>query len=334
LFAMFVFTVFLIFRLQRQVSGIFAETSSIVGIAGLYQTLLAKGLIGPHGTASDSVLKCNGNIGTFDLTSTAYDNFSAQRMPVKQPNHKQGHFSVHPVSFILFWFYLVAVLVMILYYRFVSKPGTNNPFEDFMDSQSFGIRFFMTCIGLAIKLYWGTVEKHLRSIAPYVAMASEGGAIADRSVLIRTPSHPIVGLTYGSSWRQPLLGLVTISAVLSEVLVITLNTVPFSISTAYLAFELSVYISTGIIALMITTIPLILMWQIRVKRKAVGRAPECIAEVVAMLDDELRGNFGDLGELDGTQRDQIVRSWKCRYSLEGQSQPRNNCRRIVAYHSN
>lgn len=254
-------------------------------------------------------------------------------MPAKRPKHKQGHISVHPVSLTLFWFYLVGVLVIILYYRFVSKPGTNNSFEDFMNSQSFGIRFFMTCIGLAIKLYWATVEKHLRSIAPYVAMASEGGATADRSVLVRTPSHPIVGLFYGSSWRQPLLSLVTISALLSEVLVITLNTVPFSVSTAYLAFELSVYISTGIIALMVTTIPLILIWKIRIKRKMVGRAPECIAEVFAMLGDDLRGNFGNLRELDGTQRDQIVRSWKYRYLLEGQSQSKDDCRRIVAYHS-
>ena len=222
---------------------------------------------------------------------------------------------------------------MILYYRFVSKPGTNNHFEDFMNSQSFGIKFFMTCIGLAIKLYWGAVEKHLRSIAPYVSMASEGGATADRSVLIRTPSHPIVGLTYMSSWRQPLLGLVTISAVLSEVLVITLNTVPFSVSTAYLAFELSVYFSTAIIALMIATIPLILIWQIQIKRKAVCQAPECIAEVLAMLDDDLCGNFGDLRELDGTQRDQTVRNWKYKYVLEEQSQSRDSCKRIVAYHS-
>jgi hypothetical protein len=221
------------------------------------------------------------------------------------------------------------VLVMILYYRFVSKPGTNNPFEDFMNSQSFGIRLFMTCIGLSVKLYWGTADKHMRAIAPYVAMASEGGATANRSVLIRTSSHPIAGLFYASSWCEPLLGLVTMSAVLSEVLVITLNTVPFSVSTAYLAFELSVYISAGIIALMIITIPLILIWQIRVKRKSVGRAPECIAEVVAMLDDDLRSTFGDLRELDGTQRDQIVRGWKYRYSLEGQSQLRNDCRIIA-----
>jgi hypothetical protein len=222
---------------------------------------------------------------------------------------------MHPVSITLFWFYLVAVLVMILYYRFVSKPGTNNPFEDFLDSQSFGIRFFMICIGLAIKLYWGTVEKHLRSIAPYVAMASEGGATAARSVLIRTPSHPIVGLIYGSSRRQPLLGLVTISAVLSEVLVITLNTVPFSTSTAYLAFELSVYISTGIIALMITTIPLILIWQIRVKRKTVGKAPERIAEVVAMLDDDLRGTFGDLRETRLLEAGNADTHWKDKANL-------------------
>jgi hypothetical protein len=321
LFAMFVCTVVLMSGLRRQISGIFAEASSIVGVAGLYQILLGKGLIDSHGKTIRTEIKGNGTT----------PNISEKEIPVKQSKDKHSHISVHAASLTLFWFYLIAVLIMILYYRFIGKPGTNNPFEDFMNSQSFGIRFFMTCIGLSIQLYWGSVEKHLRSIAPYVAMASKGDATADNSVLIRTPSHPVVGLFYASSWHQPVLGLVTVCAVLSEVLVITLNTVPFSTSSAYLAFELSVYISTGIIGLMIITIPLVLVWQMRVKRTWVARAPECIAEVLAMLDDNLRSMFGDLRELEKTRRDEIVRNWKYRYSLAGQSQHTNYDRRIVAY---
>ncbi|KAF2440317.1 hypothetical protein P171DRAFT_489038 [Karstenula rhodostoma CBS 690.94] len=196
----------------------------------------------------------------------------------------------------------------------------------FIDSQSFGV-FFMTVVGMAIKLYWGEIEKHLRSTAPYIAMASDRGATADHSVLVRMPSHPVVGLAYGSSWRQPLLGFVTVNAALSEVLVITLNTVPFSTSTAYVAFELSVYISAGILALMIAAVPLVIVWGLRRRRKAVGNPPGCIAQVLALVDDELRSSFGDLKELDSTQRDRVVQSWKCRYSLVGRG---HGDRNIVA----
>ena len=335
LLAMFVFTLLLIFRLKRQSSGIAAEASSIVGIASLHSTLSSKGLVDLPAMSSEVLLKNNGNVGDLDATPTAYDNLSAQQMPVKKSKRKRGPAAMHPTSLLLFWLFLIAVLVMILYYRFVSKSGTNNHFEDFMNSQSFGIKFFMTCIGLAITMNWGTIEKHLRSITPYVSMASEaGGATADKSVLMRMPSHPVVGLTHSSSWRQPLLGLVTLSAVLSEMLVITLNTVPFSVSTAYLAFELSVYISTAILAFMIITVPLLLVRQIRVRRTALAQAPENIAEVLEMLDEDLCGNFGDLRDLDGTRRDQTVRSWKYRYALEGEGQHRDSDRKIVAYRCN
>ncbi|KAF2653749.1 hypothetical protein K491DRAFT_694487 [Lophiostoma macrostomum CBS 122681] len=316
LFAIFAFTVVLILKLRRQISGIFAEASSIVGVASLSHKLLKRGLINSYGAASHTAFKGHESPGSLDPSLASATNvFSEQRIPVKESKSKKGQISVHIASLTLFWLYLIAVLIMILYYRFVSKPGTNNRFEDFMDSQSFGVHLFMTCVGLCIKLYWGSIEKHLRSNAPYVEMASQGGATADNSVLIKTPSHLIIGLFYYSTWRQPFFGLVTLSAVLSEVLVITLTAVPFSTSTAYLTFELSVYISIGIIGVMIITILLVFIWQVRVKRKWRAGAPERIAEVLAMLDDDVRSRFGDLGELEGSQRSELVRSWGYRYVL-------------------
>lgn len=51
---------------------------------------------------------------------------------------------------------LTSLGVMILYYRFV---GTSSGFESLMDSQSVGVRFMTTTVGVIIKLYWTLLKK-------------------------------------------------------------------------------------------------------------------------------------------------------------------------------
>lgn len=51
---------------------------------------------------------------------------------------------------------LLGLLVLILYYRIV---GMASGFESFMDSQSIGVRFLMTSLGVLIKFYWVSLEK-------------------------------------------------------------------------------------------------------------------------------------------------------------------------------
>lgn len=246
LFATFAFTVVLILKLRGRVSGLFAEAASIAGVATLYNSSLVQGFSqslrdssSRYGlTASENETGMNSivDLPPASIQSTPYQQSSTSA------SKKNGHFSVHPAALSLFWVYLVGVLIIILYYRFASKPGMGNGLETFMDSQSFGVRLFMTCIGLAIKFYWGSVEWHMRRIAPYTALTSSNGADEDQSVLVANPSHPVTALFCSSNWRHPLLCSVTLMAVLSEVLVITLSAVPFSVATAYLAFEISVYI--------------------------------------------------------------------------------------------
>jgi len=318
LFVIFAFTVVLILRLRGRVSGIFAEATSIAGIATLYNGSLAQGF-------SQSLRNSSNRYGlTTSEDETGMNSIvGLTPTPIQPPPYhqastsaskKKGHASVHPAALAVFWVYLVGVLIIILYYRFVSKPGTGNGLETFMDSQSFGVRLFMTCIGLAIKFYWSSVEKYMRRIAPYTALTSSNGAAADQSVLIHSPSHPVTALFHGDSWRLLLLGFVTVMAVLSEVLVITLTAVPFSAATAYLAFEISVYICVGILGLMIVMIPAVLAWKVT-KTGETPEPPECIAEVFALLSDAVAWRFGALGTLDGKERNQIIRSWQLRYSV-------------------
>lgn len=172
---------------------------------------------------------------------------------------KIEYIPMYPAALVVFWLFLVAVIFLILYYRFISKPGTGNVLEDFMNSQSFGVRFFMSAIGLLIKFYSGWIEQYIRSVGPFTTLASRHGATAEHSVLVRSPSHPVTALFYSDTWRHLLLSLVTMMAILSEVLIITLNAVPFTTATAYLAFELSVYISAGILSAMIITVPVVLL---------------------------------------------------------------------------
>jgi predicted RND superfamily exporter protein len=75
-------------------------------------------------------------------------------------------------------------------------------------------------------------------------------------------------------------------AILSEVLVVALSGVPFTTATIYLAFELSIYMSTGILAAMIVTIVAVLVWTMkRGPRSGLPKVPETLAEVFCLLSD-------------------------------------------------
>lgn len=72
-------------------------------------------------------------------------------------NIKSSHpFILRPGVIISALFFLSGLAVLILYYCFVGAPSG---FEAFMDSQSVGVRFMMTSIGVLIKSYWTLLEK-------------------------------------------------------------------------------------------------------------------------------------------------------------------------------
>ncbi|KAF2680067.1 hypothetical protein K458DRAFT_490230 [Lentithecium fluviatile CBS 122367] len=336
LVAVFTMTVIIILRLRRSVSGILAEATSIAGVASLYNRSMAqKSSESLHYRSRKYTLPAsdaNGTNSIVEMTPAPFLPSKPESTRTAAPKgHKKHHIAVHPAALITFWLFLIGIFVLILYYRFVSEPGTGDVIEDFLDSQSFGVRLFMTVLGLVVQFYWGWIEEYMRGISPYTALASEHGATAAQSVLVRSSSHPVTALFHRNTWRSPLLGIVTLIAILSEVLVITLNAIPFSTATAYPAFIASVNISVAILAVMLVTVPAVLVWKMGyLYRVEIPETPECIADVFELLGDP--AGWSSLGLLTRRERDRAVRSWNIRFKLrkEGEGEVGRPVWRIIA----
>jgi len=52
--------------------------------------------------------------------------------------------------------FLLTLLAIIVYYKLTYS---NSGFERFMDSESFGAKFLFTAVGVLVKLYWGSIFK-------------------------------------------------------------------------------------------------------------------------------------------------------------------------------
>jgi hypothetical protein len=315
LIAMVVMTLIATNTLRRCSSGVFAEATSIAGIASLGNEHLLQGasqsLSNPTRRYTLARAHDTGTVSIIDLAPTA----PSHTLVISANNkRKRSHWEMRLPFLILLFLFQTGILVLILYYRFVSRPGTNNALETFMDSESFGVHFFMTLLGLGCKVYWGWIEKYMRRTSPYVALAAPEGATAERSVLLKSHSHPITALFSHGTWTHWLLGVVTLMAVLSEVLVITLNAIPFTIATAYSAYAISVALSTAILALMLMTLPAVMYWQMRNKGRVEGfEIPECMADVLEMTGEgRAWSSLSSLGERD---RRKAVEGWGVRFAV-------------------
>jgi hypothetical protein len=321
LFAVVLLAIFVKIFIQRRSSGIFAEATSIAGIASLTTAKLSQdsrhcfwdsGCL--YALASSKSHRINSIVESRSVAhqTSVWPSFSGQ-VPI-QRSGKGGHWEMKPLSLICFFMFETAILVLIVYYAFVSKPGTGDVLEDFMDSESIGTRIFMTCLGLGTKFYWGWIEQYINHVSPYVALASPKGATAEESILLQSHSHPLIAIFSHGTWRHLLTGVVTLMASLSEVLVITLSAVPFTTATAYVAYKISVWISVVILGSMILTIPMVLFWQTMNKKREIPEIPGCIADVLALVADGQGWNM--LGMLDDEERRRVVKEWGTRFGIQ------------------
>lgn len=310
----------LLMRLRRHRTGLSAEATSVAGIASLANAIVEQRSTQHPTTHSrrfaiivpgESDTNCPGP--TPSIQDTIQKLPEASRLAESQST-KHVPREMRIVSLIAFLLYQVAILFLVVYYSFVSKPGTNNALEDFMDSESFGVRLLMTALGLGTKFYWGWIERYMRRMCPMIAMAGPNGATAQESVLMVSHSHPIRAMFSRNTWKHRRLGLVTLMAVLTEALVVLLNTLPFSTATAYMAWRISVILSIVILGPMILTTLAVMRWITRVKRfSAKPELAESIADVVMMVQDT--ATWATLGGLPKRERDRVVDGWQARFAV-------------------
>jgi hypothetical protein len=160
----------------------------------------------------------------------------------------------------------------------------------------------MTVFGLGTKLRWSWIEKYARRTCPFAALASPESATAQKSAFMVSHRLPITPHFSRSTWSHGMLGLVILMAMLSEMLVVVLNTVPFTTTTAYRAFKVSVYINSVILSLIIATVTAVLFWIVRLQKSGIiPEVPECNAGPFEMVDNDDRWHC--LGGLNGRERE-------------------------------
>jgi hypothetical protein len=314
--------VYLMISLYRRKSGIFAEATSIAGVAALTShTALSRQ------TANGIDARARFSLGHQDHRDetkfyglindeVVFQTFNSQQHPpAKKSKKSKRPLTLHRSSLFLFWLYLIGLLILILYYRYGSRPSPGNHFENFMDSSSFGIRLLFACFGLGVRFFLTSIERYDRKMEPYRALVSLNGATAAESVLVTGHAHAFTAFLHRRTIRDPVGGMLSFTTLLAEVLIIALAAVPFSKETAWTAFDASVLLSTVIIAVMLVLVPVVMVryWK---SGDNVVNAPKCIAEVVGMLGDkEVVRKFEGLGGMKRKERDRLVESWGARFYL-------------------
>lgn len=72
-------------------------------------------------------------------------------------------FFVHPAAIAAFAISVAGLEILVIYYH---KTGGDTGFEKFMDSQSFGVAFLFTAVGVMLKMYWSLLDDGKSLITP------------------------------------------------------------------------------------------------------------------------------------------------------------------------
>lgn len=142
-------------------------------------------------------------------------------------------------------------------------------------------------------------------------------------MLASTSVHAVSTIFTSLSRRHIFVAYIALLAVLSELLIVTLAAIPFNLATLLEAFRVSVFVSVGIIGLMIATLPFVLM---RYKDSVVA-PPNSVADTMQYLSEpgnEVVGLFAGLATVGRRERDKAAERSGMRYRLTEMGRGRLN----------
>ncbi|KAL8851381.1 MAG: hypothetical protein Q9221_003652, partial [Calogaya cf. arnoldii] len=253
--------------------------------------------------------------------STTAIEFSSTQTRKPKPSY-----FLHPATIVAFAVFLVGLLTLVVCYN---QTGGDTAFERFMDSQTFGVTFMFTAMGVGIKIYWDILDEHLRATHPYLLLIASSkkstasppsSSKAKQSILASPPGNPFTGLVYSLRMMAWLPCWLSIVAVLTEPLIVALATIPFKAGTAYMAYRASTYITIGVLSCMLLGIIGVLRRQItnsEVMRRVMEAAEyKSVGRVMGLVcGSKMLSSFRGLAELDGKNRDEILRGWERGYKM-------------------
>ncbi|KAI1114806.1 hypothetical protein F5Y14DRAFT_412904 [Nemania sp. NC0429] len=194
---------------------------------------------------------------------------------------------------------LLGVLTLVLYY---ALTGGDTAFERFIDSDSFGVQFLFTSLGVIICLFWSALFGAVAAMTPYQVLA-ERPREASRTILSAPPTNAFSGLWRAARTHRPFLGFVSLASILSESLGIFLGNVRFQVTQTLFVFQLCTWSAVGIMSIMV----LVLSASFFMRWPDMPIEPSSIAGAMYYVcDSNVADRFEGLSTLNKQQRDRIV----------------------------
>ncbi len=128
----------------------------------------------------------------------------------------------------------VAVLAaMMAWLAFYFQPLPDTPFELFMDSQGFGVKFLFALLGTVIALFWHSFFEGVAAAGPF-ALMNRGSRPARQSILASPATNVVSGVLAGVRQRDLLLLVAALMSGVAELLLPAfLANVPFALTLTY-----------------------------------------------------------------------------------------------------
>ncbi|KAF3761413.1 hypothetical protein M406DRAFT_233216, partial [Cryphonectria parasitica EP155] len=204
-------------------------------------------------------------------------------------------------------FIFLSMLVIIVYYE---ETSGNTGFENFMDSQSYGVKFFFTALGVVLGYCMETVFRCVAIMSPYLKLRDRA-LPAQQSILLSPPTNAFYGLWSAYRQRHLYLAFLSFVTLLAELcLPVTLSHVPFSAVETYMTQVVCTWLSAAILALMSST--LLLSFFVRWPHMPVD--PRTVAGAMFYVCDSwMLDSLEGMSVLDKPGRDWSVRSMRHRY---------------------
>lgn len=204
--------------------------------------------------------------------------------------------------------FLCGILALIVYYE---SGIWVNSFEDFMDSESFGVQFLFTSVGVIVNIFWKAFFDSVAILSPF-QMLARGPADAHHSILLTPPLDAFTGLWAGVRRKDGFLVAVAWCTVMSQFLPILLANVPATTVQTRTTNLVCSWMAVAVLGSMI----MVLTGSFFVRWPQMPADPSTIIGMMYYVcDSPLIESFEGLSMLEEKERDRKVQMMQSTYAL-------------------
>lgn len=196
---------------------------------------------------------------------------------------------------------LIGLMALLIYYH-LSHGDT--PFELFMDSQQFGVKFLFAALGTLFSLFFASFFLGLSALAPFSTLSNPSSP-AHRTVqaILTTPTtNPFSGACTALAQNQPLEFCAACMAVLAELLPVLLANIPYALTQTLQTHTVCTYLALGVLGAMVLvlggTVVLVRWPDVPLDPRTVGGAVYYVAGSEGLVREVVAAR-GEEREMDG-----------------------------------